>query len=66
MSSQRIEQVLERSSDETWLLMENSAGAGGTIGRSIEELATLHERLGGIHGSASASTRATSGCPAST
>ena len=42
-----MEQVLELSSDETWLLMENSAGAGGTIGRSIEELATLHERLGG-------------------
>jgi len=42
-----MEQVLELSSDATWLLMENSAGAGGTIGRSIEELATLHERLGG-------------------
>jgi deoxyribonuclease-4 len=41
-----MEQVLELCSDETWLLMENSAGAGGTIGRSIEELATLHERLG--------------------
>jgi deoxyribonuclease-4 len=26
--------------------MENSAGAGGTIGRSIEELATIHERMG--------------------
>ena len=25
--------------------MENSAGAGGTIGRSVEELATLYERL---------------------
>jgi deoxyribonuclease IV len=42
-----MEQVLELSSDETWLLMENSAGAGGTIGRSIEELATIHERLDG-------------------
>jgi deoxyribonuclease IV len=41
-----MEQVLELCSDETWLLMENSAGAGGTIGRSIDELATLHERLG--------------------
>ena len=41
-----MEQVLELCSDETWLLMENSAGAGGTIGRSIEELATLYERLG--------------------
>jgi deoxyribonuclease IV len=42
-----MEVLLERCSDETWLLMENSAGAGGTIGRSIEELATIHERLGG-------------------
>jgi deoxyribonuclease IV len=41
-----MELVLELCSDETWLLMENSAGAGGTIGRSIEELATLNERLG--------------------
>jgi deoxyribonuclease IV len=41
-----LEQVLELSTDETWLLMENSAGAGGTIGRSVEELATLHDRLG--------------------
>jgi deoxyribonuclease-4 len=41
-----LEQVLELTSDETWLLMENSAGAGGTIGRSIDELATIHERLG--------------------
>jgi deoxyribonuclease-4 len=40
-----MEQVLELSSDTTWLLMENSAGAGGTIGRSLEELATLFERL---------------------
>ena len=40
-----MEQVLELASDETWLLMENSAGAGGTIGRSLEELATLYERL---------------------
>ena len=40
-----MEQVLELCSYETWLLMENSAGAGGTIGRSIEELALLFERL---------------------
>jgi deoxyribonuclease-4 len=40
-----MEQVLNRSTDETWLLMENSAGAGGTIGRSIDELATIYERL---------------------
>jgi deoxyribonuclease-4 len=40
-----MEQILELCSDRTWLLMENSAGAGGTIGRSIDELATLFERL---------------------
>jgi deoxyribonuclease-4 len=40
-----MEQVLELSTDETWLLMENSAGAGGTIGRSIDELATIYQRL---------------------
>jgi deoxyribonuclease-4 len=42
-----IAQVLERCSDTTWLLMENSAGAGGTIGRSIEELAAIYDRLDG-------------------
>ena len=40
-----LAQVLERCDDDTWLLMENSAGAGGTIGRSLEELHTLLERL---------------------
>jgi deoxyribonuclease IV len=45
--TQAIAQALERCSGPTWLLMENSAGAGGTIGRSIEELATLYERLDG-------------------
>ena len=40
-----LEQILERCDGDTWLLMENSAGAGGTIGRSLEELATLLERL---------------------
>jgi deoxyribonuclease-4 len=41
-----LERALERCSDTTWLLLENSAGAGGTIGRSIDELATIYERLG--------------------
>jgi deoxyribonuclease-4 len=47
-----LAQVLERCSDDTWVLMENSAGAGGTIGRSVDELAIIfdaldrHERLG--------------------
>jgi deoxyribonuclease IV len=39
--------VLERCSETTWLLMENSAGTGGTIGRSIDELALLYDRLDG-------------------
>jgi len=47
-----LRRALERSSDTTWLLIENSAGAGGTIGRSVDELAILvdaldrHPRLG--------------------
>jgi deoxyribonuclease IV len=47
-----LQQVLERCNERTWLLMENSAGAGGTIGRSVDELALIfdaagrHERLG--------------------
>jgi deoxyribonuclease-4 len=40
-----MEVVLGLCNDDTWLLMENSAGAGGTIGRSVEELATIYERL---------------------
>jgi deoxyribonuclease-4 len=40
-----LELVLELCDDTTWLLMENSAGAGGTIGRSVDELATIYERL---------------------
>ena len=47
-----LRRTLEHCSETTWLLIENSAGAGGTIGRSIEELGALyqaldrHERLG--------------------
>jgi deoxyribonuclease-4 len=40
-------QVLELCNEKTWLLMENSAGAGGTIGRSVAELAAIFEALGG-------------------
>jgi deoxyribonuclease-4 len=40
-----IAQVLEECSDETWLLIENSAGAGGTMGRSLEEVGTLFDAL---------------------
>jgi deoxyribonuclease IV len=42
-----MEQVLTLTTDRTWLLMENSAGTGGTIGRSIDELATIFQRLDG-------------------
>jgi len=47
-----LAQVLEECNDTTWLLVENSAGAGGTMGRSIDEIAALvdaldrHPRLG--------------------
>jgi deoxyribonuclease-4 len=41
-----LEQILDRSSETTWLLMENTAGAGGTIGRSIDELEAIFERMG--------------------
>jgi deoxyribonuclease IV len=41
-----LERALGRCSDTTWLLIENSAGAGGTIGRSVDELSILVERLG--------------------
>lgn len=37
--------ALERCSGPTWLLIENTAGAGGTIGRSVDELAAIFERL---------------------
>lgn len=36
-----LEQALERRSGATWVLLENTAGAGGTIGRSVEELAAI-------------------------
>jgi deoxyribonuclease-4 len=47
-----LREVLDRCSETTWLLLEDSAGAGGTIGRSVDELATIvdaldrHPRLG--------------------
>jgi len=47
-----LRNLLELTTDDLWLLMENSAGAGGTIGRSTHELAELfdavdrHPRLG--------------------
>jgi deoxyribonuclease-4 len=44
--------ALERTNETTWLCMEDTAGAGDTVGRSLEELAAIydaagrHERLG--------------------
>jgi deoxyribonuclease-4 len=40
-----LAQALERCSDTTWLCMENTAGSGATIGRSLEELAAIFEAL---------------------
>jgi deoxyribonuclease-4 len=36
--------VLEDLPDGLWLLLENTAGAGGTIGRTVDELAAVIER----------------------
>jgi deoxyribonuclease-4 len=47
-----LRELLELTTDRLWLCMENAAGAGGTIGRSVAELAVLfhaldaHPRLG--------------------
>jgi len=42
-----LRELLELTSEDLWLCMENAAGAGGTIGRSIAELAALHDAVGG-------------------
>ncbi|HZO49782.1 MAG TPA: deoxyribonuclease IV [Gaiellaceae bacterium] len=42
-----LRELLELTTDRTWLLVENSAGAGGTIGRSTEELEALFDALDG-------------------
>jgi deoxyribonuclease IV len=42
-----LRDLLELTTDELWLCMENAAGAGGTIGRSVAELDALFERLDG-------------------
>jgi deoxyribonuclease IV len=47
-----LRDLLELTTDDLWLCMENCAGTGGTIGRSVSELAVLcdaldrHPRLG--------------------
>jgi len=45
--AKQLRKLLELTTDELWLCMENCAGAGGTIGRSIDELAALCDALDG-------------------
>jgi deoxyribonuclease-4 len=42
-----LRDVLELTTDDLWLCMENAAGAGGTIGRSTDELAAIFDAVGG-------------------
>jgi deoxyribonuclease-4 len=43
----QLRALLELTTDDLWLCMENTAGAGATIGRSVDELAVLCEAVGG-------------------
>ena len=42
-----LRELLELTTDELWLCLENTAGAGATIGRSVDELAALFDALDG-------------------
>jgi deoxyribonuclease-4 len=42
-----LRELLSLTTDKLWLCLENAAGAGGTIGRSIAELAVLCDAVGG-------------------
>ena len=42
-----LRELLELTTDRLWLCLENTAGAGATIGRSAEELAVLFDALDG-------------------
>jgi deoxyribonuclease IV len=42
-----LRDLLDLTTDELWLCMENTAGAGGTIGRGIGELEALCDAAGG-------------------
>ena len=42
-----LAEALERCSETTWLCMENAAGTGDTVGRSLEELAAIYDALDG-------------------
>jgi deoxyribonuclease-4 len=43
----QLRELLELTTDDLWLCMENAAGAGGTIGRSVAELEALFDGLDG-------------------
>jgi deoxyribonuclease-4 len=40
-----LRRLLELTDERLWLVLENSAGAGGTMGRSVDELAVFFDRL---------------------
>jgi deoxyribonuclease IV len=40
-----LRQAVERCNEKTWLCMENTAGAGDTIGRSLDELVAIYDAL---------------------
>jgi deoxyribonuclease-4 len=42
-----LRELLSLTTDRLWLLVENCAGAGGTIGRSLEELVEIVDALDG-------------------
>jgi len=42
-----LRELLQLTTDSLWLCVENTAGAGGTIGRSVDELAVLVDALDG-------------------
>jgi deoxyribonuclease IV len=42
-----LRELLSLTSEKLWLCVENAAGAGGTIGRSIDELAAICDALDG-------------------
>ena len=41
-----VERVLEATPEETWLILENSAGQGGTVGGRFEELGAIIRAVG--------------------
>jgi len=40
-----LREALERCNETTWLCMENTAGSGDTVGRSLDELAAIFDAL---------------------